>query len=134
MPRRWVWSLLDFAALICLGQAVILAQRAPEALPRSIGLAEALELPAQAQDFARAGTRIYETPESVVVALKIPERQARPARVDVREGRIRLDGAARGELQELPVPDAADPARFSVRRVGAELRIVFARRDARVSL
>jgi hypothetical protein len=133
MPRRWVWSLVDLVAFICLGQAAMLAQREPQPLETPAALSQLMPLGPAGPDFERAGTRIYETPESVVVAFKVPDRRPGAARVAVSAGRIRLEGGARA-AQDIPVPERADAARYSVRRVGDELRVVFARTAARVSL
>lgn len=121
MPRRWVWSLLDIAALICLGQATMMAQR-QASLPPS-RLDAIAESRAQAGG-TRLGTRIFETPGSVVVALKVPAEEP-PAGVAVEADAIRVFG--RETRAEIPVPSGADPARYTVRRAGDEVRVIFAK-------
>jgi len=128
MTRRWVWSALDLVALICLGQACLLAQRQSQSLaapPPDGGVAVAL---ARAeQDFGRFGTRIYETQQSIVVALKVAGDADRGLGVSVAGGNIRLSSRKSPRFEDIPLPFGADPARFTVRRVADEVRIVFAR-------
>ena len=134
MPRRWIWCLVDLVAFIGLGQAAMFAQREPRPLEAPALLSDLLPMgPAGGPDFERGGTRIYETLDSVVVAFKAPDRRAGVSRVDVSDGRIRFQGGARFG-QDVPIPGQADGARFIVRRVGDELRVVFSRTERRVSL
>lgn len=109
MTRNWVWSGLDLVALICLGQASMMAQRLPEPLPAEQSV---LQL-----DRAER-TRIYETPDSIVVAGR-----EGPARVE--GGLIKLGD------ERIPIPAGADAERWSVRRVGGEVRVVFAKTEER---
>lgn len=125
MKRRWPWTVLDLAALICLGQASLVAQRRPGA---EIGNFDpVVELERAEQDFGRFGTRIFETPATVVVALKMPGRQDGAPAVAVEGGRIRLPAGAWGGEDFMPVPAGADAARYRVRRVSDEVRIIFSK-------
>lgn len=128
MPRRWFRNGLEIAALMGLGQAAMLAQREPEPLaaPASV----TLPLAAPEQDFGRLGTRIYETPLTVVVAVKLPPTATRRLDVAVVGGAIRFAGPSSplaAPPDDIPIPSGADPSRYEVRRVGDELRVVFAR-------
>ena len=125
MSRRWVWSLLDIAALICLGQATMLAQREAAGPPPRFDAA--VELKRAEAAFGRFGTRIYDSGHEVVVALHVPGQDAPPS-VLVRGGLIRLSPRhGPGEPEEIPVPAGADAARYRVRLTGDELRVIFAK-------
>jgi hypothetical protein len=125
MPRRWVWSLLDIAALICLGQATMLAQREAAGPPPRFDAA--VELKRAEAGFGRFGTRIYDSGREVVVALHVPG-QAVPPSVRVEAGVIRLaPRGGPGEAEEIPVPAGADAGRYRVRLAGDELRVIFAK-------
>lgn len=126
MTRRWVWTAFDLLALICLGQACLLAQRQAQALDGPSAL-DAVSLAPAEQDYGRLGTRIYQTPQSVVVALKVANPSDNGMGVSVDRGNIRLSSPASQRLEEIPLPNGADPGRFTVRRVAGEVRIVFAR-------
>ncbi len=119
MLHRWVWSVFDLIALICLGQASLLAQRGMVAPPKGV-----FEIPRAERQADGFDTRIYETPEAVVVAVHPRARAAREIEVSVRDRRIFL-AAASGAAAQIPVPAAADALRYCVRRVGDELRVVF---------
>lgn len=121
MPRRWVWSLLDIAGLIFLGQATILAQRQASGPPPRLDAA--VELSRAEKGAARQAARIFEAGGSVVVALKLPE-GAPPPPVTVEDGAIRLPSAD-GGVDEVPVPSAADPRRYTVRAAAGEVRVIF---------
>ena len=123
MPRRWLWSVLDIVALICLGQATMLAQRRTAPLPRRLD--NVLEFARAETEAGRAGTRIYETADSIVVAL--PSARPEAGSVVVEGGLIRFFEGADQVVREMPVPAAADARRYRVQRRGDEIRLVFAR-------
>lgn len=133
MARRWVWSALDLLALICLGQACLIAQRQAQPREEPAAARAPAALTKAEQDFGRVGTRIYETQQSIVVAVKVAAQGERGLGVSVDQAGIRLSSRASARLQEIPLPSGADPARFTVRRVADELRIVFARSQAQSS-
>lgn len=122
MPHRMLWSVLDVAGLICLGQATILAQRQAGPALRLDPLAEVTRAD---QGLTPQGTRIAQTADAVVVSMALKGRV--PPEVDVDAYAIRLRWT-NGELTELPIPAAADPARYRLKHTTEDLRLVFKRK------
>ena len=122
MTHRMLWSAVEVAGLVCLGQATILAQRRAAPGPRFDPFAELsrVEAPSRAP-----AIRISETHESVIIRAPLGGRPA-PA-VEVAGGLVRLKWAE-GPASELPLPAAAESSTPAVRLAGDDLMIILKRR------
>jgi hypothetical protein len=122
MPHRILWSAVEVAGLVCLGQATILAQKRAVPGPRFDAFAELARIEAPAR---KAGIRIAQTQDSVVVRAPLNGREA--PRVEVEGGLIRLAWAD-GSTTDVPLPSAAENSAPAVRLAGDDLVIILKRK------
>ena len=79
------------------------------------------------------GEEVRHGADSVTLALRIPDLDAKSVKLSVERGHVRLsyeasaDGWIRRYERVLPVPEGADPERHRLVKDGDELRVVFER-------